>query len=173
MGLGCGIWRRESNGWCGVCLVLEYCRESCGCPHTALLHISPPNLYTTLSIPHLPPTAYAPLATSHSHHLAQNITHHTYPTIIPPNSTPAPTLLPTLDYTHNPRYTIPPTVTPYPLTTRPTPTLKPNPSNPPYPLYTDNRTSKPSSLLLMYATPPQRRSSALARHTFHYGFVVP
>ena len=42
---------------------------------------------------HLPPTAYAPLATSHSHHLAQTPTHHTYPTSIPPNSTPAPILL--------------------------------------------------------------------------------
>ena len=43
--------------------------------------------------PHLSPTAYTPLTPHPSHHLAQTPTHHTYPTSIPPNSTPAPTLL--------------------------------------------------------------------------------
>ena len=70
---------------CVGCLVLEQCRESCGCTHTALLNLSPPNHRTTPSLSHLTQTAYASLATAHSHHLAQTPTHHTYPTSIPPN----------------------------------------------------------------------------------------
>ena len=87
--------------------------------------------YNTKSFPRIP-IAYAPLATLHSHHLAQTPTHNIYPTFIPPNSTPAPTLLqPTLsDHIHSPPYTIPPPDTPYPLPTRPTPTSHPNQSAP-------------------------------------------
>ena len=59
-------------------------------PHSATSRIPTQSPYNTKSSP---PTAYARLARPHFHHLAQTHTHHTYPTAIPPNSTPESTLL--------------------------------------------------------------------------------
>ena len=59
-------------------------------PHSATPHITTQSSYNIKSSP---PTAYARLARSHFHHLAQTHTDHTYPTSIPPNSTPESTLL--------------------------------------------------------------------------------
>ena len=74
----------------------------------------------TKSSPRIP-TAYAPLATPHSHHLAQTPTHNTFHSFIPPTSTPAPTLLqPTIcDHIHSPPYTIPPQT--HPTSSQPDP----------------------------------------------------
>ena len=81
MGWGVGLGLGVGVGLvAGVCLMLEKWRESCGYTHTALLHLSPPNPRTTPCLPNLPTTAYAPLATPHSHHLAQTPTHHTHHT---------------------------------------------------------------------------------------------
>ena len=83
------------------------------------------------------PTANARLTRPHFHHLAQTHTHHTYPTSIPPNSTPESTLLqPTrpdprphqkrsVHYPTN-RHTLSPP-------NRPTPTPQPDPTTPLYP----------------------------------------
>ena len=59
-------------------------------PHIATPRIPTQSPYNTNSTPH---TAYARLARPHFHNLAQTHTHHTYPTSIPPNSTPVSTLL--------------------------------------------------------------------------------
>ena len=59
-------------------------------PHIATPRIPTQSPYNTKSFPH---TAYARLARPHFHNLAQTHTHHTYPTSIPPNSTPVSTLL--------------------------------------------------------------------------------
>ena len=100
---------------------------------------SPPNLHTTPSLPSPTPDRIHIARHTPSHYLSQTPTHHTYPTSIPPNSTPAQTLLqptrpdprpypqPSVHYP-TPRHTLPPP-------TRPTPTPQPNPSIPPYPLH--------------------------------------
>ena len=88
-----------------------------------------------------PPTAYARLASPHFHHLAQTHTHHTYPTFIPPNSTPRSTL----------------------LQTRPTPTSQPDPTTPPYPPHILSYPPNPHPSYPYMPTPPQRLSSVLAR----------
>ena len=59
-------------------------------PHGATPRTPTQSPYNTKSTP---PTAYARLARPHFHHLVQTHTHHTYPTFIPPNSTPESTLL--------------------------------------------------------------------------------
>ena len=135
-----GVWIVSGSGLGGQCLVLGWCRESCGYTHTVLFHLSQPSLHTTPSLPQPTPDRIHTARHTPSHHLAQTYTHHTYPTSIPPNSTPAPTLLqltrPDCRPIHNPPYTIPPRDTPYPLPTRTTPAPTPqlNPSIPPYPL---------------------------------------
>ena len=137
-GLGWGVGLGVIWGVSGVGVV----KRELWIYHTALLHLSPPNPHTTPCLPHLPTTAYAPLATPHSHHLAEtpiHHTHHTCPASIPPNSTPAPTLLqPTRPHPrpYSQLYVHYPTPdTPCLLPTRPTPTLQPNPSTPPYTLH--------------------------------------
>ena len=169
VGLGCriGIGSRSGLGGWGVSGVE---RESCGYTHTALLHLSPPNLHTPC-LPHLPTTAYAPLATPHSHHLAQTpIRHtlHTYKASILSNSTPAPTLLqPTRP---DPRPYPQPSVhyptrdTPYPLQTRPTPSPQPNPSTPPYTLHILSYPQSPHPSYPYMLIPPQRRISPSKAH---------
>ena len=115
-------------------------------PHSATPRISTQSPYNTKSSQ---PTAYARLARPHFHHLAQTHTHHTYPTSIPPNSTPESTLFqPTrpdprpyqqrsVHYPTN-RHTLPPpNQTNYP--TIPTPYII--------------LPSKPSPLLPLYAHP--------------------
>ena len=59
-------------------------------PHSATPRIPTQSQYNTKSSQ---PTAYARLARPHFHHLAQTHTYHTYPTSIPPNSTPESILL--------------------------------------------------------------------------------
>ena len=119
-------------------------------PHSATPRIPTESPYNTKSSP---PTAYARLARPHFHHLAQTHTHHTYPTSIPPNSTPESTRLqpidPTLDHIKNAptkRHTLPP-----PNQTHSHTSTWPNyPTIPtPYIIVL----SKPSPLLPLYAHP--------------------
>ena len=124
--------------------------------------------------PHLPTTAYAPLATPHSHHLAQtptNHTHYTYHASIPPNSTPAPTLLqPTRPDPRpypQPSVSYPTPDTSYPLPTRPTPTPQPNPSTTPCTRHILSYPPNPHPSYPYMPTPPQRLASDLARRTCH------
>ena len=136
-GWGCGI----GSGWGGVGCVC--CWHSVGravdgptqCHFTYHhpVHIQHQVVSTCL------PTAYAPLATPQSHNLAQTTNHHTYTTSIPPNSTPAQTLLQLTrpDPGPYPQSSVQypnPQDTPYSLPTRPTPKPPSNPSTPPYPL---------------------------------------
>ena len=123
-------------------------------PHSATPRIPTKSPYNTKSSQ---PTAYARLARPHFHHLAQTHTYHTYPTSIPPNSTPESTLLhqpdPTLDHIKNAPYTIPQTDTPFPppnQTHSHTSTLPNYPTIPtPYIIVP----SKLSPLLPLYAHP--------------------
>ena len=160
--------------------MLGQCRESCGCAHSALFHLSPPSLHTTPNLPPPNPDRINTARNTLSHNLDQTPTHHTYPTSIPGKSTPAPTLFqptrpdPTLDHTHNPPYTISPPDTPYPLPIRPTPTTQPNPSIPPYPLRIVSYPPNPHPRAYPYMpNPPQRLASVLAMRTYHFrGFAV-
>ena len=137
-------------------------------PHSATPRIPTQSPYNTKSSP---PTAYARLARPHVHHLAQTHTHHTYPTSIPPNSTPESTLLqptqPDPRPYKNAPYTIPQTDTPYPLPTTPTPTSQPDPTTPPYPPHILSYPPNPYPSYPYMPTPPQRLSSVLARRTCH------
>ena len=88
-------WVRDVGG--GVCWVGR-CVSGVGIvlgklwmyPHSATPRIPTQSPYNTKSSP---PTAYAWLARSHFHHLAQTHTHHTYPTIHPSHPTPLPNQL--------------------------------------------------------------------------------
>ena len=135
-------------------------------PHSATPRIPTQSPYNTKSSP---PTAYARLARPHFHHLAQTHTYHTYPTSIPPNSTPESTLLqPTRpDHIKNAPYTIPQTDTPYPLPTRSTPTPQLDPTTPPYPPHILSYPPNPHHSYPYMPTPPQRLSSVLARRICH------
>ena len=142
-------------------------------PHSATPRIPTQSPYNIKSSP---PTAYARLARPHFHHLAQIHTYHTYPTSIPPNSTPESTLLqPTRpDHIKNAPHTILQTDTPYPLPTRSTPTPQPDPTTPPYPPHILSYPPNPHPSYPYMPTPPQRLSSVLARRTCHWGgFAVP
>ena len=105
-------------------------------PHSAIPRIPTQCPYNTKSSP---PTAYTRLTRPHFHHLAQTHTRHTYPTSIPPNSTPESTVLqqtrPTLDHIKNAPYTISQTDTPYPPSNQTHSTPQPDPTTPPYPSY--------------------------------------
>ena len=158
--------------------MLGQCRESCGCAHSALFHLSPPNLHTTPSLPPPNPDRINTARYTLSHNLAQTPTHHTYPTSIPPNSTPASTLF---QLTRpDPRPYPQPSVhyltpdTPYPLPIRPTPTTQPNPSIPPYPLRIVSYPPNPHPRVYPFMpNPPQRLASVLAMRTYHLrGFAV-
>ena len=139
-------------------------------PHSATPRIPTQSPYNTKSSPS---TAYARLARPHFHHLAQTHTHHTYPTSIPPNSTPESTL-PRPDHIKNAPYTIPQTDTPYSLPTRPTPTPQPDPATPPYPPHILSYPPNPHPSYPYMPDPPQRLSSVLARRTCHKGgFAAP
>ena len=134
-------------------------------PHSATPRIPTQSPYNTKSSP---PTAYARLARPHFHHLTQTHTYHTYPTSIPPNSTPESTLLRPTRHDHiNAPYTIPQTDTPYPLPTRSTPTPQPDPTTPPYPPHILSYPPNPHPSYPYMPTPPQRLSSVLARRTCH------
>ena len=119
-------------------------------PHSATPRIPIQSPYNTKSSL---PTAYARLARPHFHHLAQTHTYYTYPTSIPPNSTPESTLLqPTRpDHIENAPYTIPQTDTHYPLPTRSYTSTRPN--YPTIPTTYIIVPSKPSPLLPLYAHP--------------------
>ena len=131
------------------------------CPHSATPRIPIQSPCNTKSSP---PTAYARLARPHFHHLAQTHTHHTYPTSIPPNSTPESTLLQQLDPNPRPyqkrsvhyptnRHTLPPpNQTDTHTSTRPNyPTILT-----PYIIVP----SKPSPLLPLYAHPAAKTLKA-------------
>ena len=137
-------------------------------PQSATPRIPTQSPYNTRSSP---PTAYARLARPHFHHLAQTHTHHTYPTSIPPDSTPESTLLqPTrpdprpyqkcsVHYPTN-RHTLPP-----PNQTHSHISTQPN-----YPTLPNHILSYPPNPHPSYPympTPPQRLSSVLARRTCH------
>ena len=123
-------------------------------PHSATPRIPTQSPYNTKSSP---PTAYERLARPHFHHLAQTHTHHTYPTFIPPNSTPESTLLqPTRP---DPRPDQKRSVH-YPTNRHPLPPLNQTHSNiSTRPNYTTIPTpyiivpAKPSALLPLYAHP--------------------
>ena len=122
--------------------------------HSATPHIPTQSPYNTKSSP---PTAYARLARPHFHRLAQTHTHHTYPTSIPPNSTPESTLLQPIRPVPRPykkrsvhyptnRHTLPP-----PNQTHSHISTQPNYPTIPIPYIIV--LSKPSHLLPLYAHP--------------------
>ena len=137
-------------------------------PHSATPRIPTQSPYNTKSSP---PTAYARLARPHFHHLAQTHPHHTYPTSIPPNSTPESTILqPTRpdprpyqeSFVHYPTNRHP-----FPLPTRPIPTSQPDPTTPPYPPQILSYPPNPHPSYPYMSTLPQRLSSILAMRTCH------
>ena len=171
IGLGCGI----GIGWVGCVWCWDSIGRAVDIPWQRYSAYPDP-----ISTQHHAVPVYAPLATPHSHHLAQthphhtHHTHHPYPASIPHNSTPAQTLLkPTRP---DPRPYPKPSVhcpipdTPYPLPTRPTPTSQSNPSTPPYTLHI---LSYPPNLLPLYAQPaaktrisPSKAHMSLGRFCF-------
>ena len=121
-------------------------------PHSATPRIPTQSPYNTKFSP---PTAYARLARPHFHHPAQTHTHHTFPTSIPPNSTPESTLLQPTRPDHRPyqkrsvnyptnRHTLPPPNQTHSHTST-------RPSNPTIPTPYIIVPSKPSPLLPLYA----------------------
>ena len=137
-------------------------------PHSATPCIPTQSPYNTKSSP---TTAYARLARPHFQHLAQTHTHHTFPTSIPPNSTPESTLFqPTrpdprpyqkrsVHYPTN-RHTLPP-----PNQTHSHTSTRPNYPTIPTPYIIVP--FKPSPSYPYMPTPPQRLSSVIARCTCH------
>ena len=125
---------------------------------------------------YLTTTAYAPLTTSRSHHLAKLPS--TITILRPSHPTPLPRKLysnqpdPNRDHVHSPPYIIPLQDNPYPLPTRPTLTHQPNPPTPPYPLHILLYPPNPRPSFPCMLTPLQRLSSVQARRTSG-GFARP
>ena len=133
-------------------------------PHSATPRIPTQSPYNTKSSP---PTAYARLARSHFHHLAQTHTYHTYPTSIPPNSTPESTLLqPTRpDHIKNAPYTIHKQTHPTP--SQPDPLLHLNPTQLPHHTHLIYYRTLQTLTLPTHICPPRRKYSYQSQQGAH------